>query len=496
MTTADPAETTTPTTESAGPSGAPLRSRHTGLSVRTRIVIALAALVAAALTVAGVIIYVLETTRLESAAVSQAEQELAEFSTMQSIEQFADIDDVLMEFMERNVPSDNEMFIGWIDGEPKYLSTQRHRDLTEDTGFRADVAALSETGGSTQVVSPVGEILLTVQPVTESRLTADDPTTAREGALVVVSFLDDGRAELHSLMRTYAIVALLSLGAITLVAMWQAGRLLAPLRRLNDAAREIGGGDLSRRIPETGNDDITALTRTVNDMLTRLDGSFSSQRRFLDDAGHELRTPLTVLRGHLELLESDDPAEVAETRALLLDEVDRMSRLVGDMILLAKSNRPDFLRVATVDVDQLTRTALAKAGALGDRSWVLDGSTDAIIRVDRQRITQALLQLADNAVKHTDAGGEIGIGSAVDADTVRLWVRDTGAGVPLADQSLIFERFGRGPVRPGDEGFGLGLSIVKAIAEAHGGSITVTDAVPHGAVFTIHLPQGEPWPGS
>jgi two-component system, OmpR family, sensor kinase len=495
MTRADPAEATTPKTTDASLLG--VGRRRTGLSVRTRIVVSLAVLVAAALTVAGVIIYVLETARLEASAIDQAEQELAEFSTMQSIEQFGDIDDVLRAFMERNVPSDNEMFIGWIDGEPKYGFSQRHRDLINDTGFRADVAALTGPGGSAKVSSPVGDLLLTVQPVSESQLDGTNAENqARAGALVVVSFLEDGRTELHSLMRTYAIVSLLSLGAITLVAMWQAGRLLAPLRRLNDAAREIGSGDLSRRIPETGNDDITALTATVNDMLGRLDGSFTSQRRFLDDAGHELRTPLTVLRGHLELLESGNPSEVTETRELLLDEVDRMSRLVGDMILLAKSNRPDFLRIANVDVDQLTRTAFAKAGALGERSWQLDATADITVRVDRQRLTQALLQLADNAVKHTDRGSEIGIGSAVEGGLVRIWVRDTGDGVPLADQALIFERFGRGPVRPGDEGFGLGLSIVKAIAEAHGGTVKVTDAVPHGALFSINLPLGDTWPGS
>lgn len=463
----------------------------------------MAVLVALALTIAGVIIYVLETARLETAANEQAEQELAEFSTMQTIEQFSDIDTVLSAFLERNVPSDNEMFIGWIDGEPKYLFTQRHRELKDDASFLSNVAALTETGGSRQMVSPFGDLLLTVQPVTESRLDPNDSGDigAGDDALVVVSFLADGRAELHSLMRTYAIVSLLSLGAITLVARWRAGRLLAPLRRLNDTAREIGSGDLSSRIPETGNDDITALTRTVNDMLARLDGSFTSQRRLLDDAGHELRTPLTVLRGHLELLESDNPREVDETKDLLLDEVDRMSQLVGDLILLAKSNRPDFLRVTAVDVDELTRTAFAKASALGERSWHLDESAKVTVRLDRQRLTQAILQLADNAVKHTDVGAEIGIGSSVRRGVIELWVRDTGPGVPMADRSVIFERFGRGPVRPGDEGFGLGLSIVKAIVEAHHGKISVRDVTPHGARFSISIPtpitsQGESWPGS
>ncbi len=465
--------------------------------------VSLAVLVTIALTLAGLIIYVLESARLHSAATAQAEQELAEFAALQATERFTEIDDVLYTFMNRNVASDNEMLVGWINDEPRYLSTQRHAELVEDARFLADIRALGDAGGTANVDSAVGELLLTVQPVSEVLAAGGNPTDS--GALVVVTFLDDSGRELTSLIRTYAVVSLLSLGAITVLAQWQAGRLLAPLRRLNDTAREIGGGDLSRRIDESGNDDLTALTRTVNDMLGRLERSFSSQRRFLDEAGHELRTPLTVLRGHLELLESGNPEEVAETRALLLDEVDRMSRLVGDMSLLAKSIRPDFLSVAEVDVDQLTRAALAKASGLADRTWVLDASATVKIPGDSQRLTQALLQLADNAVKHTDPGAEIAIGSATDGDRLRLWVRDGGDGVDPADQELIFERFGRSAVRPGDEGFGLGLSIVSAIAEAHGGQVAVSDAPERGAVFTLTLPlestlhsiaRDKPWPAS
>src|SRR3546814_11101312 len=114
-------------------------------------------------------------------------------------------------------------------------------------------------------------------------------------------------------MRTYAIFSLLSLGAITMLAGWQAGRLLAPLRQMSETAREISVTDLSRRLPETGNDDISALTRTVNQMLARLEESFTKPRQFLDSAGHELLTPLTILRGHLEVLAQGPPGEGAET---------------------------------------------------------------------------------------------------------------------------------------------------------------------------------------
>jgi signal transduction histidine kinase len=284
------------------------------------------------------------------------------------------------------------------------------------------------------------------------------------------------------------------------VAAWQAGRLLAPLRTLREAAQEISESDLSRRIAETGNDDITALTRTFNQMLERLDSAFTGQRQFLDDAGHELKTPLTVLQGHLELLDTTDPTEVAATKELLLDEVDRMSRLVQELIMLAKTDRPDFFRFEPVDLAPYLDTLLEKCRALGPRDWVLDEAVAETAVLDEQRITQALLQLAQNAVKHTDEGDEIGLGAHVDAaGGLRLWVRDSGRGVADDAKEHIFDRFSRDRVRADDEGFGLGLSIVAAIARAHGGVARVDDAPGGGAVFTLTLPltrKDETWPAS
>jgi signal transduction histidine kinase len=259
---------------------------------------------------------------------------------------------------------------------------------------------------------------------------------------------------------------------------------------LRSTAEEISETDLARRIPLTGNDDITALTRTVNGMLDRLESAFVDQRQFLDDAGHELKTPLTVLRGHLELLDVGSPEEIAETRELLLDEIDRMARLVGDLILLAKSDRPDFVTPRPVDLTGLTVDVLAKARGLGDRRWSLDETASVTAEVDEQRLTQALLQLCDNAVKHTGPGDEIALGSSYADGTARLWVRDSGPGVRAADREQIFERFGRSAVPEADEGFGLGLSIVRAIAVAHSGTVTVTDSERGGAVFTLVIPIG------
>jgi two-component system, OmpR family, sensor kinase len=224
-------------------------------------------------------------------------------------------------------------------------------------------------------------------------------------------------------------------------------------------------------------------------MLTRIESAFVSQRQLLDDAGHELRTPLTVMRGHLELMDPRHPEEVSETQELLVDEVDRMSRLVEDLVLLSKSQRPDFLNRAEVDLNTLTKHLLSKARALGDRAWQLGPCADGHLIGDEQRLTQAVLQLAHNAVKHTDPAETIQIGSRITPQAAELWVSDHGEGVPLFERNKIFERFSRSSVRPDDDGTGLGLSIVRAIAEAHGGEVLLEDVLPRGSRFTIVIPQ-------
>ncbi len=456
--------------------------------MRTRITVVVALLVALALTGAGLIIYALGTAGIETEAESRADQQIAAFRELRDQGPdpgpgpdpgFASVNQLLTVFLERNVASDDELIVAWVNGKARSVSLSDHQELAQDPAFVAMVNQNVEDGGTVRTDSAVGDLLVTIQPVQGS---------VSSGALVVVTFLDDAQKGLNRLIRTYAITALLSLIVISGLAAWQAGRLLAPLGRLSDTAEEITATDLSRRLPETGNDDITALTRTVNGMLVRLEDAFVGQRQFLDDAGHELRTPLTVLRGHLEVLDQGDPHDVAETRALLLDELDRMSRLVGDLILLAKTGRPDFLDVRPVSLERLTHTVLAKARGLGDRAWSLDGAGEALVPMDEQRITQAVLQLADNAVKHTEPGDVVAIGSSVADGWARIWVRDTGPGVPLEDQERIFDRFARSRVAAEDEGFGLGLSIVSAIAEAHAGTVTVEDAVPTGACFVISLP--------
>ncbi|MDF1604176.1 HAMP domain-containing sensor histidine kinase [Nocardioides sp. YIM 152315] len=460
----------------------------------------MALLVLAGLVVAGVVVYSIESRRLDQQIASSVDQEFAEFTKLQrrgvnpeTGRPFATPEAMVRLFFQRNVPDDNELLIGWWDDGVRAQSPEW--DAISGSTWIADaVRPLIADNGSTTVGSEFGDLEVDVQGVTQGDQT---------GALVVVTFLDRARSGLVDTLRTYAIVAGLALLIVTAVAFWVSGRLLSPLRSLRETADEITETDLSQRLPVVGNDDITALTRTFNGMLDRLEAAFVGQRQFLDDAGHELKTPLTVLRGHLELLDTDNPEDVSETRLLLLDEIDRMSRLVGDLILLAKSDRPDFLQLRQVDLDGLTSDLFAKARGLGDRDWAVDEVSDVKVVADEQRLTQAVLQLCDNAVKHTRAGDRIAIGSAATPTLAQIWVRDTGPGVSAEDRDVIFERFGRSAVPPGDEGFGLGLSIVGAIVRAHGGSVLVEDAAPPhpaGARFVVTLPRmrkvEDEWPGS
>jgi len=473
------AVTTVAATADPGQTGS-IRPERSGASVRVRITAAVALLTLLALSGAGLIVYVIESQRIDQEISDRVDKQFQEFQKFEAREgaAYQTVGKLLNAFLAVQVPDEDEALVTWYAGAPHKKSSHGYIGQDEQA-FAAAAASIAENNGTTHLDDPKDDLVLNAQTVQRGGET---------GALIVVTYYGDARAGLRDTIQTYVVVALLSLVVITGFAAAQSGRLLAPLRTLRETADEINDSDLSRRLPETGNDDITALTRTFNRMLDRLEAAFVGQREFLDNAGHELKTPLTVLRGHLELLDVGSPEEIAATRELLLDELDRMSRLVGELILLAKSDRPDFVTRRPVDLTGLTVDTLAKARGLAERTWTLDETASVTVPLDEQRLTQALLQLCDNAVKHTSVGDVVALGSSYDGTTARLWVRDTGPGVPPEDRDQIFERFGRSVVPEADEGFGLGLSIVRAIARAHGGTVALEDEQPHGARFLLVLP--------
>ena len=389
-------------------------------------------------------------------------------------------------FLERNIPAPNEVLLTFVDGEPYLRSrpvTPYHLD--EDPELVARWASLAETERG-DIDTPAGRVEYLAVPL----LRGDRP----QGVFVAAIFRDREREVVDSALRVVVGVGVAMLLVGSVLAWLLADRVLRPVTAVTETARSISGGDLSRRIPVSGHDEIAVLGETFNEMLARLQTAFETQRRFVDDAGHELRTPITIVRGHLELLE-DDPEERRVTLELVLDELDRMARIVNDMLTLAKWERTDFLAPADVDVGALTDDVLAKAEALGERRWELDERAEGVVVADRQRVTQAVMQLSQNAVEHTSPGDVIALGSRVAGGEVRLWVRDTGPGIPLEQQEQIFARFYRAGGTRRSDGAGLGLSIVQAIARAHGGRAEVESEAGSGATFTIVLPLGGPRAG-
>jgi len=312
---------------------------------------------------------------------------------------------------------------------------------------------------------------------------------ASESGVFVVAVLMENRFDaIGDVIRLGALVY----GSIFLLASalaWAAaGRILRPLTDLTETARSISDTDLSRRITVGGDDEIAELGHTFNSMLDRLDEAFASQRRFVDDAGHELRTPITVIRGNLEVM-GEDPTERAETIALVTDELERMSRIVDDLLDLANSEQPDFIQRSPMDLAEFTHDLTTRAAALDSRRWQVDEAPHAVIEADRHRLNQAMMNLLRNAAEHSPVGRPVYVGSRLHAGSLSLWVRDEGDPIAIEDRERIFDRFSRVTNGRRTEGAGLGLAIVSAIATAHGGDVRVDTAPEGGNVFTLSIPM-------
>ena len=312
---------------------------------------------------------------------------------------------------------------------------------------------------------------------------------ASTGVFVVAVDLTALLQPIDEAFRTFAIVAAIALVVLGLVGWFVSGRLLAPIRRLRQTAARITASDPSERIDVVGTDDVSDLTVTVNSMLDRLEGALTAQRQLLDDVGHELKTPITIVRGHLELMEPSSPAEVAATRELAVDELDRMGELVRDISELAGVRRTLRVQREPTDVAALVEAVRVKASALSaDYTWTTSRAPGETVLVDPGRLTQALLQLATNAVTHGNPTGHVDISATVSDGRLRFEVSDDGPGIDPETARTVFERFRRGTSGRGASGSGLGLAIVAAITEAHGGRASVTSVPGEGSRFTLDLP--------
>ncbi|MBD2181345.1 HAMP domain-containing protein [Planktothrix sp. FACHB-1355] len=383
-------------------------------------------------------------------------------------------------FLSRQIPSDGEFIIGLMNGK---IYKSSPAALPES--LRHNQSLLKRWGQLNR--REKGELVTANDTI---RYLAEPVIIGGKvrGVFVVIHSMYEDLEKVNEVTAVIFFVTLILLGVTSALTWTVAGRVLVPLRLVTATARSISESDLTGRIPLQGADEIAELTVTFNEMLERLEAAFTSQRNFINDAGHELRTPITIIRGHLELL-GDDPEEQRETIDLVMDELDRMNRLVNDLLLLAKAERTDFLSLETLEVATLTEELFVKALALGDRNWQLESKASGEILADRQRLTQAIMNLAQNAVQHTKENDAIALGSSFKNGDICFWVRDTGEGIAASDRDRIFERFARvANSRRRSEGYGLGLAIVKAIADAHGGKVELESQLGKGSIFTLIIP--------
>ena len=303
-----------------------------------------------------------------------------------------------------------------------------------------------------------------------------------------------------TLQRAAGLMAGGTLLAVLLAAL--VGSLLAraalrPIDQVTQTALLITRAeDLGRRLEAPSHqDEVGRLSATFNEMLGRLDGLFRAQQNLVADVSHELRTPLTTIQGNLDLLRRgalEDPAAHSEAIRAIESDVNAMSRLVADLLLLAQADAGVKLELRPVELDTLLLDVYRQAQTLSNGVRVKLGAEDqAQVMGDPDRLRQLLLNLVDNALKYTPSNGEVTLSLQREAGWVRVSVADTGIGIPKEDIPNIFERFYRSDkarTRGGRGGTGLGLAIAKWIAEAHGGRIAVESQPGTGSAFIVWLP--------
>jgi two-component system, OmpR family, sensor kinase len=275
-----------------------------------------------------------------------------------------------------------------------------------------------------------------------------------------------------------------------------ARRAMAPIATLTSTAAEIARTrDPSRRVPEPqAEDEVAELARTLQSMLRELDAAradtesaLARQRQFVADASHELRTPLTSVLANLELLADSLHGDQGEAARSALRSSQRMRRLVADLLLLARSDAARVAPHEPCDLAQIVVEAAAELGPVSDEHDISLEIHPASVVGARDELHRMVINLLENALRHTPPGTAIRVSTAGDEQHVRLVIEDDGPGVPAELAPTLFERFVRGA---GDRGgsFGLGLAIVQAVASSHGGSVTLETVAPHGARFVVRLP--------
>lgn len=434
-----------------------------------------------------------EASQTANAAVEQEIEEFRRFSTEgidpTTARAFESSHRLIEVYLSRQIPDESEAIVGIFPGELVQV------DFSQLNGahpppLEHSEALIQEIIGST---ANSGVFADPTRGATHwGKVSFLSDGNSAEGIFLVAYFAESDKEQVDSHIRTLILIGLGGLLASTLIAWIIAGQIIAPIRKLRVVASEINDSDLTRRVPVQGRDEIAQLASTFNSMLDRIEAAYKEQRQFVDDAGHELRTPITVVRGQLELMDSATPEEQARSIQLATTELDRMARMVNDLLTLAVADSGKFIHPAPTDVTELTIDIEDKARTISDRITLVDAA-EGVVDLDEQRITEAVLELYGNALRYSE--GAVDLGSDFRGNgsqrVFRIWVRDKGPGIEEAQQQALFNRFSRGPRTPDPthkSGAGLGLSIVQAIAKAHGGAAFVNSTPGLGSIFGLEVP--------
>jgi two-component system, OmpR family, sensor kinase len=472
-------------------------STRRGWSVRTRLLVGLLLVTALGMSAAGAATFLLERQRvltsIDSSLLSrigEAHQIVLGASNSRSPsapaavpEPFVSARAALEAVVSRVLPATGESTVGILNGRATFVPGI-------STDFRIDTMPGLVSRATTETLH--GQVSVgTVQSGSTSYRYIAAPITvagsAQRAVFVVAVDVNRQLADLSEAFNTYWEVAAAAFVLVAGLGWFVSGRLLSPIRDLRMAAARITSQERTARILVARSDDLGQLASTVNDMLDRLDAAMTGQRQLLDDVRHELNTPLTIVRGHLELLDATNVAEVTATRALAIEELDRVGALVQSLALLAKNEIADPDRIV-VEIGDFTAEVFSKLHVLPGHTWTLVESAAGSASFDRATITQAWLQLADNAAKYSPPGSVIEVGSSGTEESVTFWIANTGPEIPLDARERIFERFGRVDEGRGIKGSGLGLPIVRAIATAHGGRVLLASS-PTRTQFGIEIPR-------
>ena len=343
-----------------------------------------------------------------------------------------------------------------------------------------------------------GVVVQEVTTVGTSRLLLHSEPLSIGGRNIGVIQVGQSLQEMDQILRftayLLAVSSVITVCVAAVIGFLLASSALRPIDQMTRAALEISRtSNLQQRLEVISQDELGRLAETFNEMLERLEVLFRTQERFVADVSHELRTPLTTIQGNVDLLQrgaAQDPEARQEALEIIAEETGRMARLASDLLLLAQADAGIKLDLKPVELDTLLLEVYRQGRLMVDGQEIKLGHEDqAIVLGDADRLRQLLLNLVDNAVKYTPAGGEIVLMLYREPEWTRVSVEDSGIGIPAKDLPHIFDRFYRVEESrsKGKTGTGLGLSIARWVAEAHGGNLTVESQEGEGTTFTLWL---------